>query len=262
MDCKHTFAICAYKESPYLEECIQSILHQTVCSDVILATSTPCDYIFSLCKKYNIPIFINEGEKGITQDWNFAYSKSSTPIVTIAHQDDIYFEKYTETLENMAEAVKKPLIFFTNYFEVRNGETVRKNKLMSIKRILLIPLRLKVFRGNIFIRRRILALGNCICCPSVAYFKENLPEPVFKNHFRSNEDWEAWEMISKLKGQFLYCKSPLMAHRIHRDSETSATIRDAGRVVEDIEMFCKFWPRPIARTLAYFYKNSEKSNAV
>lgn len=24
----HTFAICAYKESPYLEECIQSLMNQ------------------------------------------------------------------------------------------------------------------------------------------------------------------------------------------------------------------------------------------
>ena len=25
---KHTFVICAYKESPYLEECIKSLKHQ------------------------------------------------------------------------------------------------------------------------------------------------------------------------------------------------------------------------------------------
>ena len=26
----HTFAICAYKESPFLEECIQSLLGETI----------------------------------------------------------------------------------------------------------------------------------------------------------------------------------------------------------------------------------------
>ena len=38
---KHTFAVCAYKESPYLEECIQSVQNQTVQSKVIMTTSTP-----------------------------------------------------------------------------------------------------------------------------------------------------------------------------------------------------------------------------
>ena len=37
----HTFAICAYKESPYLEECITSLMEQTVKSEIFIATSTP-----------------------------------------------------------------------------------------------------------------------------------------------------------------------------------------------------------------------------
>ena len=41
----HTFAICAYKESPYLEECIKSLKNQTIKSNILIATSTPTDYI-------------------------------------------------------------------------------------------------------------------------------------------------------------------------------------------------------------------------
>ena len=37
----HTFVICAYKESPYLEECIQSLQAQTVSSQILMVTSTP-----------------------------------------------------------------------------------------------------------------------------------------------------------------------------------------------------------------------------
>lgn len=258
----HTFAICAYRESSYLEECIQSILHQTIPSNIILVTSTPCNYITNLCNKYNITCYLNEGESGITQDWNFAYSKCNTPLLTIAHQDDIYFQHYTETLINVAESAKKPLIYFTNYFELRNGVLIKENRLLKIKRMLLFPLGLKVFQNSVFVRRRILSLGNSICCPSVTYFKSSLPEPVFRNHFRSNEDWEAWEMISKLKGQFLYCKKPLMAHRIHEDSETSAVIQASGRTGEDIEMFEKFWPKWLAIKIAKLYRKSEASNFV
>ena len=260
MQNKHTFAICAYKKSPYLEECIKSVLNQVIPSDVILVTSTPNEYIFKLCNKYNISYYINEGESGITQDWNFAYSICKTTIVTITHQDDIYFRRYTEALEKLESRAKRPLIFFTDYFELRSGRIVKKNKLLNIKRIMLLPLRIKMLQSNVFVRRRILSFGSPICCPSVAFFKDNLPEIVFKNHFRTNEDWEAWEMISKIRGQFLYCKYPLMAHRIHADSETTAMIQEYGRMKEDLEMYTKFWPKCIAIKLAKYYSKSEASN--
>ena len=32
----HTFVICAYKESPYLEDCIRSVLHQNVRGKICL----------------------------------------------------------------------------------------------------------------------------------------------------------------------------------------------------------------------------------
>ena len=51
----HTFAICAYKESPYLEECIKSLKNQTIKSNILIATSTPNDYIKGIADKYAIP---------------------------------------------------------------------------------------------------------------------------------------------------------------------------------------------------------------
>ena len=42
---KHVFAVCAYKDSPYLEQCIRSLKAQTVPSHIIICTSTPSSYI-------------------------------------------------------------------------------------------------------------------------------------------------------------------------------------------------------------------------
>ena len=70
---KHTFVVCAYKESPYLEDCIVSLTNQTVKSKVIIVTSTPNLYIKNMAEKYNLPYLVNEGQGGITQDWNFGY---------------------------------------------------------------------------------------------------------------------------------------------------------------------------------------------
>ena len=110
------------------------------------------------------------------------------------------------------------------------------------------------------IRRRILSLGSPICCPSVTFAVNNLPKVIFQNHFRACEDWEAWESISKLRGSFVYIPQKLMGHRIHENSETTAAIGDNKRTMEEYQMFCKFWPRRIAKLLVKQYSKSQKSN--
>lgn len=256
----HIFAICAYKESPYLEECIQSVLSQTVKCGIIIITSTPNEYISHLAEKYALPLYINEGKGGITQDWNFAYHQAAADVITITHQDDVYLPGYAEEIQKLMKSGKRPLIAFTDYGELRKGKTVPVNRLLRVKRVMLFPLRFKFFQRSRFCRRRILSLGSPICCPAVSYMKSNLPETIFRDGFRSDEDWEAWEMLSKLKGEFLYSKKIAMYHRIHEGSETTAILGDNARTKEDFIMFCKFWPKPIARILAKGYSSSEKSN--
>ena len=65
----HTFVICAYKESPFLEECIQSLLCQTIKSHILISTSTPNSYLDAVSKKYQIPIYVNDIAGGIAEDW-------------------------------------------------------------------------------------------------------------------------------------------------------------------------------------------------
>lgn len=142
---KHTFVVCAYKESPYLEACIQSLLTQTVKSEIIIATSTPNEHIKGIAEKYNFPLYINDAPSNIASDWNFGYSKVATPYLTIAHQDDIYLPEYTEHVLKAFEKSSKPLIFFSDYGELREDKVVTKNRLLQVKRIMLIPLQIKAF---------------------------------------------------------------------------------------------------------------------
>lgn len=256
----HTFAICAYKESEYLEDCIASLKMQSVPTNIIMVTSTPNDYITNMAKKHNIPLYINEGEKGITQDWNYAMKMAATDMVTIAHQDDVYDEEYVANLLGYIKHTRNPLIFFTDYGEIREGEIVTKNRLLEIKRIMLFPLRYKAMWKNRWVRRRILSLGSAICCPSVTFVKSNLMPEVFLHGYRASEDWQAWERLSKLDGEFVFCSKILTYHRIHEDSETTKILADNKRIEEDYEMFCRFWPEWIAKILVKLYGKSENSN--
>lgn len=260
----HTFAVCAYKQSPHLEACISSLVNQSVGSNILIATSTPNSFIQDIAKKNKIPYYVRDGKSGITQDWNFAYECAKTEynseFITIAHQDDIYEKEYVETLQKMMKCEKKPLIFFCDYYEIRDQKKVEKNRLLIIKRLMLFPLRFQIFQKSRWIRRRILSFGSPICCPSVAFAVKNLPPVIFQNHFRACEDWEAWEKLSRIKGAFVYSTQRLVGHRIHEDSETSAAIGDHIRTQEELEMFCKFWPRGIAKFLGGKYEKSQESN--
>lgn len=258
----HTFTICAYKESPYLEDCICSLKKQTIKSNIIIATSTPNEHIKGLAEKYQIPLYINSGEGGIAQDWNYAYRQAKSKYVTIAHQDDYYKPEYLENVLKSLKAAKDPIIAFTDYGELRNGEEVTKNTLLTIKRILLLPLRIKVFWRNVRIRRFCLSLGNPVCCPSTTYVKAKFPEEPFEVKYASNVDWMMLEKASRYKGSFCYVTKVSMYHRIHQESTTSEIIGNHARGQEDYEMFCKFWPKSIAKKIARIYGTSEKSNNI
>lgn len=258
----HTFVVCAYKESPYLEDCIKSLTKQTVKSEIIMATSTPCSHIQDLADRYNLKLFVNDNPPGIATDWNFAYSKAETDYVTIAHQDDIYLKNYTEEMLNNISRTKKPLIGFSNYGELRGSAKVFKSKLLTVKKLLLLPLSFKFLWNSKLARRMSLSLGSCICCPSVTFARENLPDVLFTTEFKSNLDWQAWYRLSRLDGAFVYCKKALMLHRIHEESETTRIINDNNRGSEDYEMFKCFWPKPIAKLLNKLYSSGEKSNSL
>ena len=259
---EYVFVICAYGESPYLEECIRSLLKQSIPVSIIISTSTPNGYIRAQAEKYHLKMYVNNGPGGIAEDWNFGYRKAAGRIVTIAHQDDIYCPMFAEKNLEMLNRSHHPLISFSDYGEIRNGVKITGNRLLRVKRLMLLPMRLKTLQRVRFIRRRILSFGSPICCPSVTYVKENLPGTIFEPGYRSNVDWQAWEKISRLRGSFVYCRDILMYHRIHPESATTAIIADHDRTREDFAMFCKFWPKGIARLIEFFYRGGEKSNEI
>lgn len=264
---KHTFAVCAYKESPYLEECLESLTRQNrptenPLSKIIICTATPNDFIENLAHKYNYQLFVNSAKPGIGSDWNFALSCVDTPLATIAHQDDIYEPAYAMHAINALLNSKHPLLFFSNYGEIRSDNKVTESRLLAVKRIMLSPIKNGRFSSFKILRRRILSLGSAICCPSVTFALSNLKQPIFNCEMKCNLDWDAWTNISKLEGDFFYDPEVLMFHRVHEGSETTALIFDNTRTKEDLEMFKRYWPTPIAKILNSRYQDSQKSNYI
>ena len=212
----HTFVVLAYKESIYLETCIKSVLNQKYKSDVVIATSTPNDFIYNLANKYNLRVIVNNEQKhGIGYDFDFARTCVNSEMVTIAHQDDIYEYDYSNEVIQAYKKNQDSLIVFTDYFEVRNHKKVYSNTNLKIKRLLLTPLKVHNLTNFKLFKRSVLAFGNSICCPAVTFCNKNISlKEIFASDLKCDVDWLAWERVSKEKGRFIFVNKPLMGHRI------------------------------------------------
>ncbi|MBF7095184.1 glycosyltransferase [Streptococcus sp. HF-1907] len=259
---QHTMVICAYGISTYLEECIQAVKNQTVFSEIYIYTSTPNDHIKGLAEKYHLPLYLGQ-RKSIGADWNQALSHCETDFATIVHQDDLYDKNFTEKVLESFVANPESTIVYTDYKELKvkedKTELILSNQNLKIKRLMLKTLSLA--SGNKWWRNRVLSLGNPICCPAVTYNMKALKSFKFNEEMKTSLDWFAWYTISSdYHGKFSYVDQPLMLHRIHEESETSATISDNTRTKEDLYMYQLLWPKPIAQLLIKFYQKSQNSN--
>lgn len=259
----HTFTIPVYQESPYLEQCIQSLLQQTVKSRIIITTSTPGLFTQNLAQKYGIPYFVNNsGKKDITSNWNFALSKVTTPYATIAHQDDIYMPAYTETVLAAMNSSKDALIAFTNYAELVHDQLRGFSLNALIKSCLLFPFYVTNTIKSIFMKKMVLSFGDPICCPSVMFNLAQLPGFNFSPRYSCVIDWYAWYGLANEPGAFVYVSKKLVSHRIHSDSETTQHINNGKRKREELELFEMMWGKRTARFIAWAYSIGHKDNVV
>lgn len=260
---KHVFAVCAYKDSPYLPDCLDSLERQTSPSPILLCTATPSPRLTELARERGLSLRVNDQKPNIAGDWNFAMAQAKAEgadYVTLCHQDDLYLPDYGASFRKAAQADSDLLIYFTDYGEQRGNDVIASSRLLNIKRLLLWRMRIRPWQTSRLMKHRTLALGDPICCPSVTYNLNQLTLPLFEPGMSTNLDWQTWERLALQEGRFHYDRSVLMLHRIHPDSTTSQVLGEGGRTAQDEAMFRKFWCAPIASVLTRLYAGSEKSN--
>lgn len=262
----HTFAVCAYKDSPYLEECLRSVTSQTVKSEVICCTSTPSSYIRELTARYQVPLYVRDGASNIREDWMFAYGKAQGRFVTIAHQDDRYRSDYAEKLLKAWKKYPDLLLFASDYLTIRMTEKEGKmkaipepfNMVWLVKKILRLPLRFHFLADRTWIKRSSVWFGNSICCPSCTYNKEQIGDDMFHSEYDFALDWDNLYELAGKKGRFICSEKPLIAYRVHAAATTKACIEDNRRPVDEMSMFRKMWPDWMVKILMHFYRKAYK----
>ena len=252
--------MAAYKESPFLPICLASLKAQTVGSEIVLATSTPNNYLAEMAQRFDVRYVVGDHKSGIGRDWNFAFSQSSADFVTVAHQDDAYAPVYTERLMGRVAVADNPILAYTDYAELRGDQIVANNRLLRIKRLMNAALIPAFAARSRFARDRVFSLGCPISTPSVAYNRLRFPDLRFDDRLGTNLDWDMWQRMSAEPGSFVYEPEVLVLHRVHAESETSAGIAGGYRQAEDYEMYRRYWPAPVAKVLAGLYAKSYASN--
>ena len=254
-----TFVVCAYQECEYLEEAIRSVMDQTVKGKVLISTSTPNRYIQDIADRYDIPVRVNP-DGGQIKDYNFAMAQPDTPLMMLMHQDEILVSTFLEkTLDGLNHA-KDPIIAFTNYLEMHNDKIDEKpSTMVRIKRMLLWPSLIRSWQGTWIAKRGIQLLGNPINHPTVVCVRDKMPDPVFLEKYRSSMDWDLWERLSRQKGSFVYISDVLLYHRMNDDNQTAKLLKTTNARYEDeLDIFCRFWPRWIAKLIMKFYSGAAK----
>ena len=258
----HTFVIPVYKESAHLETCIKSLLGQTAKSEILITTSTPTIKTKLVAEKYSITYIVNSsGQTGIAADWNFALLNAQTPLVTIAHQDDIYacsFAEHVIAYHNRKNA--RTLISFTDYADLVNDTERRTSVNGFVKKCLLLPFAFNSELQSGFFKRAILLFGNPICCPSVTFNMRQLESFWFNNSYKYVLDWYAWYQLARRKGSFVFINKQMVKHRLHIDSETTNQLNTGLRKVEELQLFETMWGKRIAKVIAQFYTLGHKEN--
>lgn len=253
----HTFVVPTYGRSPHLEACLESLRRQSAPSAMVVATSTPFAGLEELCEGFGARLVVHGPNRGIGNDWNRAIEAATTPLVTVAHQDDIYLPGYSAAMLEAHRARPEASLYFCDTGEVTDDGRPRADGLnLRVKRLLVGAA--FVGRGAIrgpVARRLLLGLGNAVVCPAVTLNMRLSPHFRFREDLRTNMDWLAWLELAEI-GPVAYVPRRLMDHRVHPESETARCLDDGTRRAEDALVLERLWPRPIAGLIGRLYSRS------
>ena len=260
----HTFVVCAYKESGFLDDTVSRLVNQTVQSHILISTSTPNESIKAVARRYGLEVRVNPSGGTSAKDCNFAYAQADTDYVTLAHQDDVYEPEFSEKTLTALESAKSPVLAYTDYYELRyaekggEGERVESNRILDIKRKMLRTI--DISKNSRWLRNRVLSIGYPMNCPGSTYVKRRFRSLDFIQDWQNSHDWEVAIRLASEKGEFLYIRDLLLGHRIYLESQTTNTISSGVRYREDFECLRRYWPKPIAAAILKRYAKSYESN--
>lgn len=253
MNHNHTFVVLAHGFSPYLDGCLDTLAGQTVRSRVLVSTSTPNELIESAVCRHSVELVVNEVGGGIGADWNFGLRVANTRYVTLIHQDDTYMPNFLERSLMVLKKYEGALVF-TGYEEVDNDGLQTSSKISRVKHLIEAVTLGRVRCVPNWRMRAYLAFGVPLPCSSVTYDLNKFEGFAFSTEYAANLDWDAWLRLLDSGKQFVRDPARLVGRRHNPLTATSQALANGTRAREDLQLFRRIWPKPIADLIAIAYR--------
>ncbi len=247
------FVVLAYGDSPFLGACLACLDAQSLASRVVVVTSTPSAFISRTARDHGAPVAVNPRREDIAGDWNFGLGAAGARYVTLAHQDDTYARDFLK--ETLAAFERhNGVLCFTGYQEIDEAGRPTSSKVSKAKHLIE---RATLGARRVVRARRLrafLSFGNPLPCSSVTFDMTKLGAFAFSAGFASNLDWDAWWRLMAAGETFLRVQARLVGRRHNPLTATAQALRDGTRAREDLVMFRRAWPRPLADIIALAYR--------
>ena len=251
----HEFVVLAYGDSPYLPDCLASVCRQSG-SRVTVTTPVLSPYISDMARSHCVPVQVSQGRRGIAADWNFALDCATADLVTLAHQDDLYYPDFAQQTRALFGVAPNASLCFTDYEEIDDrGNPLARGRVLRVKHIL----RALAVGGREVVQSRagkrgLLAFGSVVPCPSVTLNRKVIQGFPFLR--RLSDQSGLGRMVATAPSEPPVRLQPAGADGTPAASgaETSRSKQDGRRREEDRRMFHRIWPAPIAGVLASLYR--------
>ena len=251
---RHAFVVMAHGDSPFLAGCLLSLRSQTRPSRITMTTSTPSAFVRDAARDFACDLIVNPRRAGIASDWNFALRATRARYVTLCHQDDAYFPTFLERSLGHLEEDGEATLCFTGYRQIADDGSPTRSLVSMVTHGLEWATLGSDTRPS---PRRVgafLSLGNPLPCSSVTFDRSKLGAFRFCDAFQSNLDWDAWLRLTRRGDIFVRDPLKLVGRRRNALTATSRLIAEGVRRREDVQMFRRLWPTPIAEMVASLYR--------
>lgn len=217
--------IASYNGEKFIKEQLQSILVQLEPDDeVIVSDDNSVDGTLDIIKEFEdsrIRIFLNENEKGYSQNFENSIRQASGDIIFICDQDDVWMKNKVELMKNALS---------NSSLAIHNASIVDSNlNLINSKTHFELYQVRKGFLMN-FLRTRY--IGACMA------FKREILEKALP--FPVNQKLCAYDYWLTLVAEYYYkvelVQDPLIKYRRHFNNASTGGVKSKNSLLKKIKM--------------------------
>lgn len=225
-NCKfdYSVAICTFNGSKYIEKQIDSILEQPILpKEIIISddgsqddTITKIKRIFSDREFLNYKLLKNP-KKGIINNFFFAISQTSSEIIFLSDQDDIWLPNKVEIF--MEEFSKKncthPFLLFSDAILIDSKNQIFSHSFFQYQG--LSPL---VFTDDSIIYKNCVQGASCAFNSAMRSLLQDSLKVISVDNIYMHDWWLA--ILAKYYGSYHFIDKPLIAYRQHNNNQIGA----------------------------------------